>query len=64
MLLVAAEAADSEAFVVEVDALDADAVALFALAVALFADAVADVAADAASTISAHLALSVLVVNG
>ena len=71
VLLVAAEALDSEAFVLEVEALDALAVALFALAVALFAAAVADeaaafwlVVAEAASTINAHLALSVLVVSG
>ncbi len=64
VLAVLADAAASSAFVLLVDADDALAVALLAAAVALLAAAVALVVALAASTISAHFALSVLVVSG
>ena len=64
VLAVLADAAASSAFVLLLEADDALAVALLAAAVADVAAAVWLVVADAASTISDHLALSVLVVNG
>ena len=64
VLAVLADAAASSAFVLAVLADDALAVAEFALAVADAAAAFWLVVADAASTISAHLAASVLVVIG
>ena len=65
-LLAAAVADDAAAVALlpDVVADDAAAVALLAAAVALVAAAVWLVVALAASTINAHLALSVLVVNG
>tara|TARA_R110000822_G_scaffold243274_3_gene372242 strand:- start:43 stop:369 length:327 start_codon:yes stop_codon:yes gene_type:complete len=64
VLAVLADAAASSAFVLAVLADDALAVAEFALAVADAAAAFWLVVADAASTINAHLAASVLVVKG